>query len=331
MNMQVRVVWLATAKLENAPVPSPAFNILGQRRLFGQFGVAEGVSLSPQRFEPTVSFHEWATHRLFDGRTSRRGPYEEIQVTESLGLRIDAVDASVFPGDVAVVRVTAVATLSTPGPLEAALARLQDLRSSKELPKVRTLISLVFERLVGGEGGEENPKFYHDYFVMLVELPPSPVDFGSVLSEHTSDIVGLLIGARSPKTLKREVIERTIMTNAELNAKSREELMLINRKGALIVRSGGRYIGPHVSRLTKTRDLATINQFAWVYLNCLQNGLIASSPRSLNVLQAIRRWVEQPELTFFSSVSNTLTWVSLSRSMLLERNLNASIDLAFSP
>lgn len=324
MDIHVRITWLGTAKLTVAPVMSSAFNVVGQRGLFGRFAVPEALSLDPRRFEPTVSFHEWATHRLFDSRTVRRGPYEEIELAESLRLVIEKVDASVFPGDIAVVRVAATATLHSSSHLDLDLATLQGLRSSKAIPTVRKLISFVLDRLVGDKSGTGSLNSYHDYFVMLVGLPPTAVDFMSALGEREADVVGLLIGTREPKTLNAEVIQRTISANAELNSKSRDELMLLNRKGALIVRPAGPYGGPHVDRLAKARDLATISQFTWVYLNCLQDNQIARDSTAWDALHRIRRWVEQPELTFFSSVSNTLTWISLSKAMLLAKNLAAA-------
>lgn len=326
MNIRVRMVWLAAAKLSDAPVISPAFNVLGQRGFFGQFEVAEGLWLDPRRFEPTVSFHEWATHRLFDGRSRRRAPYESFSINQSLNVVIEGIDSSVFPGHIALVRVTATATLNATGALDVDLAALQDLRSSKEIPIVRDLISLTLDRLTGDRAGTKQSRTYDDYFVMLVELPTAAVEFANDLSESAAHIVGLLIGTRNPKTLKSEVIDRTLSTNAELNSKSRDELMLLNRKGLLIVRPGGPYTGPHVDRLAKARDLAIMSQFAWLYLNCVQSGAIVRDPAAVDALRRIRRWVEQPELTFFASFSHTLTWMGLSRAMLLAKNLAAASE-----
>lgn len=324
MNFQAHLVWLATARLGDAPAESSAFNVLGQRGLFGQFAIGKDLAIDPLRFQPTVGFHEWVTHRLFGGRSARRPPYETFSVDGSIGVTIQSVSASVFPGEIAVVQVAATAEVTASDQLNLALANLQNLRSSKEIPTVRALISLTLDRLNGNRSGGVGSGTYDDYFLMLVELPPAKQDFAQLVDELRADMVGLLIGTEDPETLTRDVIDRTLSANAELNSKSRNDLMLLNRKGVLIVRPNGPYRGPHVDRLAKTRDLAIIGQFSSAYLRGIQTGAITRDLSAVVTIQRIRDWVEQPELTFFSSYSHTLTWIGLSKEILLRRRLAAA-------
>lgn len=317
------MVWLATAHLTTAPEHDAAFKASVQPRLFRQFEVAERWAVNPKRFEPTVTFHEWATHRLFAGRSARRTPYSPIRLGNDLEIKVTSLSASVFPGDIAVVRVAAIVDLPTTDP-SADLASLQALRSSKEIPEIRGLISLVLARLAGIDVDAAFVASYDDYFLMLAELPLELERFDEDIDKSKAEVVALLIGTRDPSTLSSGVVETVLETNADLNSKSRNELMLLNRKGVLLLRPAGRYGGPHVDRFAKTRDLAMINQFTRTFLDDLQSTDRGSDQPTAAILRQVRHWIKRPELTFFSSFSHTETWKALSRAMLLDDNLDAA-------
>jgi hypothetical protein len=323
--IEVTIVWLATAPLGGDARLETYFNVREQESLCRQFGLPRKAWVTPRGLTPTDGFHSIVSRQLF-GEVQRRTPYAPIEGPEGLQLRVTSISASVFPSDVAVSRVSArfdvdVADMSE---LPAVLAQLGAMRSSKTIPVVRSLFDSVYA-LAQGTNASVKPRVdYTPYFVMEVRLPVGQGEFADCVETNRGNLVNLLIGGSGAQFLTDELIDRVQAASADLNSKGRSELMLLNRQGVLMVKPSSDYRSPHSKRFEKTRDLATLAQFARAFI--AEKGAV-SSPTLMEsdvIRNAVRDWIEKPSLMFESSVSNTHSWTALLHALQLEGHFNAS-------
>ncbi|MEE1622961.1 hypothetical protein ACQ7DA_16890 [Zafaria sp. J156] len=322
MSIEVKMDWLATLGLDTEPQCGKLFNSSVHQRLFGQFDIRDEFAVAPVRYLLTAGTHEWATRRLFDGHTCRRLPYPRISI-QGIDLEVCDITISLFPTDIAVARISAKAHLVGSGELERDLAALQRLRASKDIPEIRTLFDLLFARLAG-LGAQPVRRNYKGFFIGEIQIPNHSDVFTRLVEDHGRDVVALLIGTSEPSSLQQDLIQRVLASNEDLNTKSKDDLMLLNRKGAIILRPAGHYRGPHAHRLSRTRDLAVINQFALKFLSDYGASAVRVDHSSATILSKLTKWVDQPELIFYSSVSQTNVWKTLSRATLLHNFVDAA-------
>ena len=321
----IDVSWLATASAAGLPPISAAlrkyFTLEPRAGLFRGFGIPHNLWVVPQAMTPKDGFHRLATPRL-GFNPQARTPYPSFKVN-TLEVRISSVKADLFPGDVLVVRVSAQVRPSAQADLGRLLADLQALRSPKKLPKIDILVREVIGLSRGDRNIDRTAIDYEHYFALAIRVPVPLERLEKLLDGLQRELVALLIGAQDAALLHEDLVDRVLRANTEINTKAQSEVLLLNRQGAVYVLPRGRYRGPHVKRWDRTCDLAELALYARSLLRDAHDSAVGNRRLTQFIVAHLEQWIRYPELVFDASVSHTITWVALTRELLLEARLDA--------
>ena len=214
-------------------------------------------------------------------------------------------------------------TVPMQGDVAESLRELQQLRSTRQVPVVDSLMRELFALCRGTREVDRKSLNYQDYFLMDLQLATGPEGFHSLISDAQAELVALLIGAPDSAMLKSGLVERVSDRNSPLNEKAAAEMLLANRQGIVYVRPSVDYKGPHVDRLSRTRDLALLAVYARAFLQDREDFSIDHPRLAQFIFDRLAYWTNFPDLTFDASVSHTITWKALSAEFLLRQRIKA--------
>lgn len=297
--------------------------------LYDRLEMSPGFRVGTQRVEPLPAFHQVTTVRLGDeyGQWARV-PYSQVPVVPNFIGDVTAVNSTLFSGSVAVTRVRGNFTIPVKEDLGEALSGLRDLRSARGQSLVARLIRAMAGALQGRPRNPDMSLKYDQYFAMRVALPLARADLDKFVQAEALSLVALLIGTPDPRTLRPGLVDDLIARNADLNGKAAGELLLLNRQGFLYLVPHGSYRGPHQARFEKTRDLAILANYAHTFLSSAHEFRHLNPAAANDTVRRLRQWVEQHRTTFDASVTQSISWNALKRSLQLQEEL-AAWDLYF--
>jgi hypothetical protein len=246
-----------------------------------------------------------------------------VALDGGLSCNITAVSGELFPVGVLIARVKAEIEV----PLEGDTwdDRLFDQLSSLRNPHTLGPINSIFRRIIALTKADRAARLgdiqYEHFFAMKVTLPVDRRELTAFVTERSRALVALLIGTRDPSTLDAGVIDKVVERNAEVNAKSTVERLILNRQGMLYFLPIGKYAGPHPSRFERVTALAMLGAYSKSFLT--DAGRVASYwPSYVHLVGGkLGVWIESPNLVFRSSVSNELVWRALAGALELSAHL----------
>jgi hypothetical protein len=158
---------------------------------------------------------------------------------------------------------------------------------------------------------------------MRIAMPQNRAQLDHLVATERRRLVALLIGTMNPNTLQDEIVDRVYDSSRELNAKAAGEILLLNRQGFLYILPQGKYEGPHHERFSRTRDLATLANYARTFLSEGQDFHRSDKAAAEENVRRMQQWIRQYETTFDASVTQTRSWEVLSRALQLDKQLQA--------
>ncbi|WP_433392939.1 hypothetical protein [Micromonospora sp. KLBMP9576] len=322
----VEVHWLAVQPVPGLRSSDPAlrryFSVQPHVALLRQYDLPEKLWIVPHAIRPRDGFHQLASREILPNEVART-PYPEIDLVEGISGSVTSVSADLFPGDVLITHIAARAASPFRADLRSFLRKIAALRTAKSVSAVDGLVRKVRNLASGDRKHSADHGRYDPYFVMAIRLPQRPEDFDQTIDSLRPDLTALLIGAKDSSFLTNDLVDRVSSANEALNTKASSELLLLNRQGALYVTPAGEYRGPHLNRLRRTKDLATLACYARALLRDGHDFATTQPELAEFLVKKLEQWIDYPELTFDASVSHTLTWQSLMEHMLLEDRLAA--------
>lgn len=331
----VDVTWIAAAPARGARPDEAAlrryFSVRPRTGLFRGHGIPENLWVVPQHMKPSNGFHAVASKSVAiqSGSIVDRLPYPPMQLTGDIEASVKNIGVSLFPGDILVVSVHASLTgVDDHTDTKVLLQRLKSIRAPKQVPEIDALIRESLALALGDRDLDRESLTYDDFFALYVQLPVAREFFDHHLDDVRPEVVALLIGASDPKSLNEDLLDRVQDASAELNTKAVAELMLLNRQGLILLRPSGNYKGPHPDRFNRACDLAELAVFTRWFLRDSHQFSTSHPMLAEFIARRIEQWIEYPQLSFDTSVSQTLTWSAFIEQFFLVDRLRAWRKLA---
>jgi hypothetical protein len=145
---------------------------------------------------------------------------------------------------------------------------------------------------------------------------------GRVESEEGGYVVSLLIGAKNPQAVEAGLVSKILADNAELNVKDRDQLLLLNKQGIVLLSRAATEGAAARNTFERNFDLIELARVFQMFLEAFPGSRNGNQVDFVDYIYTrIRSFVEYPDAVLAHSFTNRLAWQLLVDAFSLKQQL----------
>lgn len=325
--MTIKMNWKIVASLDRAvsskgDISTVAFNAQPSPRIFSQFAFPLEHAYVPLALRPTATYYQMLRNRLKPSDKSfwiGRLPFEVH--TEQLGQTTVNFKLRIYPPNIVVMTVSLHAAIDIA--LDANYGQLVELRSAEVIPDVADLVRFTLGVVNSGNHKQpRNPRNIRAFPAYHLTPVNKSSEVSAYISDHARMLTALLLGIKNPISIAEDLVGTTLKHSAELNKKSSEELLLLNKQGIVFLTPAEKRQLSEPDRFGRAGDLAELGLVTQRFLDTYLTARRMEEDFADYILIQARAWIRRPTAIFAASFTNRLAWGIFSEAFRLEDKLS---------